>query len=65
MQKVAWSFDHPTFRLKSQTSTDRVSGYSVSCVGWGCLQNVGVAVHFADGEVATQEFDMCRAVGFT
>lgn len=61
---VEYEFNHPTFRQKTQESSDPKTGFKVSYNGWGCLRSVLVKIHLKQGGAQTIDFDMCEAVGF-
>lgn len=61
---VEYEFNHPTFRQKTQQSSNAEDGFKVSYSGWGCLRSVLVRIHLRQGGVQTIDFDMCEAVGF-
>ena len=61
---VEYEFNHPTFRQKTQESSDPKSGFKVGYDGWGCLRSVLVKIRLKQGGVQTIDFDMCEAVGF-
>jgi hypothetical protein len=63
IESVNYLFDHPTFRRKTQTSTDPSSNFKVGYLGWGCLTNVTAKVQFESGEQSEIEFNMCQSLG--
>ena len=65
IRNVVYFMDHPTFTQKNYPSSDASSGFEQSYVGWGCLQDVVVTIHFKAGGVLRQNVDMCAAANGT
>jgi hypothetical protein len=63
IERVTYLFDHPTFRRKTQTSTDPSNNFKVGYLGWGCLTNVSAKVQFESGEESEIKFNMCQSLG--
>ena len=63
IESVTYLFDHPTFRRKTQTSTDPSDNFKVGYLGWGCLTNVTAKVQFESGEQSDIKFNMCQSLG--
>jgi type II secretory pathway pseudopilin PulG len=63
LQRVAsvrYFFDHPTFVPKTRVGSDAKSGFSISYLGWGCIQEVGVTAVLRGGEeVSLPAFPFC------
>jgi len=57
--EVVYEFNHPTFRQKTQRSSNAEDGYRVEYTGWGCLSSVIVTVHLRNGSSSSIDFDMC------
>jgi hypothetical protein len=64
VKSVTYTFDHPTFssRSRTQTSTDRASGFRVGYVGWGCLRHVAIKLDLLHGSSPTMDLDMCASI---
>lgn len=63
IKEVEYTFDHPTFRKKKQTSSLVADSFAVRYVGWGCLSRVGVVVRLTEGTEHALDFNMCRSLG--
>jgi hypothetical protein len=64
VKSVTYTFDHPSFsaRYRTQTSTNRTSGFRVGYPGWGCLSHVGIKLDLLDGSSPTMDLDMCASI---
>ena len=63
IQEVTYVFDHPTFRNKTQTSSDISNNFKVGYLGWGCLTSVTAKLLFHSGEHSEMKFNMCQSLG--
>lgn len=61
--RVAYDFDHPTFKQPHREATDPANQFQVQYTGWGCLSDVDVKVFFKDGTSQKIDFDMCGSLG--
>ncbi|MGE5206231.1 MAG: pYEATS domain-containing protein [Chlamydiota bacterium] len=61
--RVAYDFNHPTFRQPHVESTDRSNSFMVQYTGWGCLTEVDVTVYLQNGKSQSIGFDMCKSLG--
>jgi hypothetical protein len=59
---VAYTFDHPSFRQKLLSSSDRAKRFEVSYRGWGCLSEVRAKITLIDGKVLERGFDQCATI---
>jgi len=64
IDRVDYLIDHPTFKVKSYTSLDATSGYSMSYVGWGAVDEVNATVRLKNGTVQTASINMIRELGW-
>lgn len=62
IRRVVYTFDHPTFKNKTQTSKDASTGFRVGYRGWGCLTRMVITLEMANGEKTPLDFDMCSAL---
>jgi hypothetical protein len=62
IEEVTYHFNHPTFAVPQASSTDPMSGYEVSYVGWGALRNVIVEIKLKNGSSVRKDFDMAAAL---
>lgn len=63
IERVRYTMDHASFRIKDYVSTNMKNQFARSYVGWGCLSSVQVAVILKTGTTHTSEFDMCKSLG--
>jgi hypothetical protein len=64
ISKVTYGFYHPTFRQQVQETTDGLKNFTISYIGWGCLDDVVITVFFKDGTTRKSDFDMCKKLGW-
>lgn len=59
--KVEYFFNHPSFAPnKLKSSADVLTNFSIFYLGWGCLSNVPVYLHYKNSTVVdTINFPMC------
>ncbi len=57
--EVVYEFNHPTFRQKTQRSSNPEDGYRVQYTGWGCLNSIIITVNLRNGSSSSIDFDMC------
>ncbi|RYG88054.1 MAG: hypothetical protein EON59_05585 [Alphaproteobacteria bacterium] len=64
IDRVDYLIDHPTFKVKSYTSADAKSNYSMTYVGWGAVDEVNATVKLKNGTVQTTTINMIRELGW-
>jgi hypothetical protein len=64
IHEVEYQFDHPSFKQKTQVSSDAKKGFLVSYKGWGAIDSVPIKVRYNDGHSAGTDLDMIKALGW-
>ncbi|AEA45718.1 pYEATS domain-containing protein [Fluviicola taffensis] len=62
--KVVYDFNHPTFKNRYITVTDKTNSFRVGYDGWGCLRGLGATVYFDDNTSKTFSINMCDILGW-
>ena len=62
IQKVTYTFNHPTFIHKDLISSNSADGFRVGYLGWGCLNSVIITIQLESGKAPQIDFDMCAAL---
>jgi len=64
--KFEYEYNHPT--LKNVSTTNRANNFSAGYVGWGCVSNLTIKMHYLDGDnnqqVIIKNIDMCDNIGW-
>jgi hypothetical protein len=63
IQRVVYTFDHPTFDNKQKVAESVKSHFQTGYTGWGCLTRVDVKVELKGGNKTHLDFDMCKSLG--
>lgn len=64
VRKATYTFNHPTFKRRAQSSTQPENGFRVGYRGWGCLNEVGVTLDLDDGGQVVLSINMCSQLGW-
>lgn len=62
--KVVYDFNHPSFKNRFVTVTNKNNGFSTGYDGWGCLYGLGATIYFDDNSTETFSIDMCDILGW-
>lgn len=62
--KVVYDFNHPSFKNRYVTVTDKNNGFRTGYDGWGCLYGLGATIYFDDDTFETFSIDMCELLGW-
>lgn len=62
--KVVYDYNHPTFKNRYITVTDKSNGFQTKYNGWGCLNGLGVTIYFDNNTTQTYSINMCQLLGW-
>jgi serine/threonine protein kinase len=62
VQQVKYFFNHESFKTPIRESTDLLTSFRVSYIGWGCVHDVTVTLHLKSGVELQKPFDMCNNI---
>lgn len=64
LASVSYLFDDPSFRKRTQSSSNASDGFKVQYQGWGCLTRIQITLVLRDSTTQPLDFNMCNGIGW-